>query len=84
MKVDRLYVSAMADNPADAAIVTSVHQLAQALGMDVVAEGVEDQRTADALAALAGTIGQGWHFGRPMTVEELQNWRDGRSFPVVP
>jgi EAL domain-containing protein (putative c-di-GMP-specific phosphodiesterase class I)/GGDEF domain-containing protein len=80
VKVDRLYVSAMADNPADAAIVTSVHQLAQALGMDVVAEGVEDQRTADALAALAGTIGQGWYFGRPMTVEELQDWRDGRPF----
>jgi len=67
------------DNPADAAIVTSVHQLAQALGVDVVAEGVEDQRTADALAGLTGTIGQGWHFGRPMTVDQLRDWRRGRS-----
>jgi predicted signal transduction protein with EAL and GGDEF domain len=79
VKVDRLYVGAMVDNPADAAIVTSVHQLAKALHIEVVAEGVADQRTADALAALAGTIGQGWYFGRPMTVEELQSWRDGRS-----
>jgi predicted signal transduction protein with EAL and GGDEF domain len=79
VKVDGSYVSAMVDNPADAAIVTSVHQLAQALGVDVVAEGVEDQRTADALAGLTGTIGQGWHFGHPMTVEELRVWRDGRS-----
>jgi predicted signal transduction protein with EAL and GGDEF domain len=79
VKVDGSYVSAMVDNPADAAIVTSVHQLAQALGVDVVAEGVEDQRTADALAGLSGTIGQGWHFGRPMTVEELRDWRHGRS-----
>jgi EAL domain-containing protein (putative c-di-GMP-specific phosphodiesterase class I) len=57
------------------AIVTSVHQLAQALNLTVVAEGVEDQRTADALATLPETIGQGWHFGRPMTVDDLQNWR---------
>ena len=80
VKVDGSYVSAMVDNPADAAIVTSVHQLAQALGVDVVAEGVEDQRTADALAELAGTIGQGWHYGRPMTVDELRDWRHAREF----
>jgi diguanylate cyclase len=80
VKVDRSYVSAMVDNPADASIVTSVHQLARALGMDVVAEGVEDQRTADALAAFAGIIGQGWHFGRPMTVEQLRAWQRHRPF----
>jgi len=75
VKVDRSYVNNMVDNPADRAIVTSVHQLAQALGVDVVAEGVEDERTAQALAALTGTIGQGWYFGRPMAAEELQRWR---------
>jgi diguanylate cyclase (GGDEF)-like protein len=80
VKVDGSYVSAMVDNPADAAIVTSVHQLARALGVDVIAEGVENQRTADALTALAGTIGQGWHFGHPMTSDELRDWRQSRSF----
>jgi predicted signal transduction protein with EAL and GGDEF domain len=75
VKVDRSYISGMVDNPADRAIVASVHQLTRALNVDVVAEGVEDQRTADALATLPGTIGQGWHFGRPMTVEDLRTWR---------
>ena len=75
VKVDRSYVSGMVDNPADKAIVTSVHQLSRALGVDVVAEGVEDQRTANALAALPGTIGQGRYFGHPMTPEELHEWR---------
>jgi EAL domain-containing protein (putative c-di-GMP-specific phosphodiesterase class I) len=79
VKVDRSYVSGMVENPADAAIVTSVHQLTRALGVDMVAEGVEDQRTADVLARLPGTIGQGWHFGRPMTVHDLQEWRRSRS-----
>jgi len=55
-----------------------VHELAQALDVHVVAEGVEDQRTADALAALTGTIGQGWYFGKPMSVEDLAEWRRWR------
>jgi predicted signal transduction protein with EAL and GGDEF domain len=75
VKVDRSYIRGIVDNPADAAIVTSVHELAQALGVDVVAEGVEDQRTAEILAGLAGTIGQGWHFGRPMSADDLSRWR---------
>jgi sensor c-di-GMP phosphodiesterase-like protein len=68
----------MAYNPADAAIVTSVYEVARTLGVDVVAEGVEDERTAAALAKLPGTIGQGWHFGYPMTVDELSDWRSSR------
>ena len=51
--------------------MTSVHQLAQSLGVAVVAEGVEDERTARSLGGLAGMIGQGWYFGRPTTAEDL-------------
>jgi predicted signal transduction protein with EAL and GGDEF domain len=72
VKVDRLYVSGIVDNPGDRAVVTSVHQMARALGVTVVAEGVEDARTADALAQLPGTIGQGWHFGAPMPADEVR------------
>ncbi|MEV0272389.1 GGDEF domain-containing phosphodiesterase [Hamadaea sp. NPDC050747] len=78
VKVDSSYIKGMVDNPADRAIVTSVHQLTRALDVDVVAEGVEDQRTADALATLPGTIAQGWHYGRPMTAEDLHDWRRRR------
>ncbi len=79
VKIDRSYVSGMVDTPADRAIVRSVHQLAQALDVVVVAEGVEDQRTADALTALPGTHGQGYHFGRPMTAEALDDWHTART-----
>jgi predicted signal transduction protein with EAL and GGDEF domain len=75
VKVDRSYINNMVDNPADRAIVTSVYQLTRALGVDVVAEGVEDERTAKALATLGGTIGQGWYFGKPMAAEDLRRWR---------
>jgi EAL domain-containing protein (putative c-di-GMP-specific phosphodiesterase class I) len=71
VKLDRTYVSGILDNPADQAVISSVHQMAQALGVAVVAEGVEDEAIAAALARLPGTIGQGWHFGAPMAAHEL-------------
>ena len=64
VKVDRSYISGMVENPADRAIVTSVHQLTRALNVDVVAEGVEDEATAIELTRLGCSKGQGWYYGR--------------------
>lgn len=75
VKIDQSYIRGIADNPSHEAILTSLHQLAQALNIDVVAEGVEDERTVAVIAKLAGTTCQGWHFGRPMTADDLRNWR---------
>jgi diguanylate cyclase (GGDEF)-like protein len=75
VKIDRSYIANLVDNAADLAIVTSVHELARALHVNVVAEGVEDRRTASALGRLPGIIGQGYYFGKPMTVDALRNWR---------
>src|SRR5690606_15015706 len=66
VKIDRSYVHGMVHDEAKAAIVENVHDLATALGLTVVAEGVEDAATASALARLPGVIGQGWYFGRPV------------------
>jgi predicted signal transduction protein with EAL and GGDEF domain len=79
VKIDKSYVSSMLTNPEDWAIVRGVHQLARALKLDVVAEGVENRRMAAALTRLPGTIGQGWHFGRPMTAEALEDWHRSRQ-----
>jgi diguanylate cyclase (GGDEF)-like protein len=82
VKVDRSYISGIVDSPTDRAIVASVYQLARALGVDVVAEGVEDEGIAQALAELPGMIGQGWYFGRPMSVAELCDWRQLLPRPI--
>jgi predicted signal transduction protein with EAL and GGDEF domain len=81
VKIDRSYIKEIVDQPTDLAIVRSVHDLARVLPVAVVAEGVEDQRTADCLATLPGTIGQGYFFGKPMSPADLARWRQPARQP---
>ncbi|MDM4722868.1 bifunctional diguanylate cyclase/phosphodiesterase [Micromonospora sp. WMMA1363] len=83
VKVDRSFVLGMAEDADDAAIVTSMIELAGALGLRVVAEGVEDERTWRMLHAAGCDVAQGWFYARPMPAEELVAWL-ARYRPVRP
>ncbi|MFD0747965.1 putative bifunctional diguanylate cyclase/phosphodiesterase [Phytohabitans flavus] len=74
VKVDRSFVLGMATDADDAAIVRSVIELAGALGLRVVAEGVEDERTWRLLHAAGCHVAQGWFYARPMPADELVTW----------
>jgi diguanylate cyclase (GGDEF)-like protein len=79
VKIDRSYVSRIADSLPDLAIVTAIHGLAQGLGLRIVAEGVEDEATERVLAKLGGVTGQGWYYGRPMGAHRLVGWIHDRN-----
>ncbi|HSC84609.1 MAG TPA: EAL domain-containing protein [Pseudomonas sp.] len=84
LKIDRAFISAMTHNASDAMIVQSTLALAHNFSMQVVAEGVEDEATAAALTRLGCDIAQGYHFGRPMPVAEVERWRLAHSQPGQP
>ena len=71
VKLDRSFVSRVADDPRSAAIVASTINLAADLGLELVAEGVEDDATRDRLAALGCPQAQGYLFGRPVPAAEV-------------
>ncbi|TQJ20765.1 diguanylate cyclase/phosphodiesterase [Micromonospora sp. A202] len=83
VKVDRSFVLGMAEDADDAAIVRSMIELAGALGLRVVAEGVEDERTWRMLHSAGCDAAQGWFYARPMPAEELVTWL-ARYRPVRP
>jgi diguanylate cyclase (GGDEF)-like protein len=71
VKLDRSFVSGIGTDDRDTAIVVAVRQLARALGLVVIAEGVE---TADQVAALQGIgceLAQGYHFARPLERDQV-------------
>src|SRR5690606_372887 len=74
VKVDRSFVLGMARDPDDEAIVNSIIELADALGLRVVAEGVEEERTWRQLAAAGCHAAQGWFYARPMPADDLVTW----------
>jgi EAL domain-containing protein (putative c-di-GMP-specific phosphodiesterase class I) len=69
LKIDRSFVSEMEGE--GGVIVRSTIDLAHSLGLDVVAEGIEDHRTAIALRAVGCDLGQGFHYARPVPVEDV-------------
>jgi diguanylate cyclase (GGDEF)-like protein/PAS domain S-box-containing protein len=67
LKIDRSFVNALAAGSNESAVVRAIVLLGQSLGKAVVAEGIETEPQRRHLAEMGCCIGQGYHFGRPMT-----------------
>ncbi len=72
LKIDRVFVAALTTSERDRVIVDSTVALGARLGLEVVAEGVEDEDTLAALAALGCQQAQGYYFSRPVPAEMLR------------
>jgi len=74
LKLDRSFISRCSNDAASMAVVEYSLKLAQQLGLKSVAEGVEDEKTWQLLAALGCNMCQGYFSARPMPEKELHNW----------
>jgi EAL domain-containing protein (putative c-di-GMP-specific phosphodiesterase class I) len=74
LKVDRSFVTSLLTVPSDAVIVHSIIDLAHNLSVQVVAEGVEDEQTMNALVAYGCDAAQGYYFSRPLPALEMLDW----------
>jgi diguanylate cyclase (GGDEF)-like protein len=74
LKIDNSFVRNMLEDKQDELIVNSTIHLAHNLGLIVVAEGVENEELLQRLKALGCDEAQGYHIGRPMTVEKVDEW----------
>jgi diguanylate cyclase (GGDEF)-like protein len=79
VKIDRSFVTNLSGQSADVAIVRAIVDLGRHLGLEVVAEGIEDQATWDLLSSMGCDLGQGWHHGRPMPVADFVPWLRARA-----
>jgi EAL domain-containing protein (putative c-di-GMP-specific phosphodiesterase class I) len=77
IKIDRSFVAGLPADPDSGVITRAVIALRQALGLRVVAEGVETQAQADCLKAEGCGIGQGYLFSRPLPAAEFEVYARG-------
>jgi len=74
LKLDRSFTSGLLDNPRVGAVVASAVNLAHALGLRVVAEGVEDDEVRARLVEMGCDELQGYLFSPPLAVHDLVDW----------
>ena len=74
IKIDKSFVMNMANDKKDANIVKAAVDLAHNLGLKIVAEGVEDEKTLDLLSAMGCDYAQGYYIAKPMPFNDLVVW----------
>jgi PAS domain S-box-containing protein len=83
LKVDRAFVQHMTAEPTARTIVEASGGLGIALGLDVVAEGVETEQQHAALVALGCHTGQGFLWSRPLPPSAFATWWDARQLSTT-
>jgi EAL domain-containing protein (putative c-di-GMP-specific phosphodiesterase class I) len=84
LKIDQAFVRGLGRDASDTAIVKSVIDLAHALGLVVVAEGVEEGDQVAHLRKLGCDLAQGYFFARPQPAEDLEAQLDAGAISARP
>jgi diguanylate cyclase (GGDEF)-like protein len=72
LKLDREFIARLAPGSQETAVTAAIAQMAAAIGLTVIAEGVETAEQADVLRAIGINLAQGYHYARPMTPGALE------------
>jgi EAL domain-containing protein (putative c-di-GMP-specific phosphodiesterase class I) len=72
LKIDRSFVERLTHTSDNAELARTVVRLGQSLQLQTVAEGVEDSTQFLTLRRMGCDIGQGYYFGRPMEIQEME------------
>jgi EAL domain-containing protein (putative c-di-GMP-specific phosphodiesterase class I) len=79
LKIDRSFMSDVARNPESSAIIHTLVQLGKTLGIETLAEGIEDTSQLHHVRREACDSGQGYLFARPLTVDALDQLIDAEG-----
>lgn len=82
IKIDKSFVMDMIVDDNDAVIVKSIINLAESLGLNVVAEGVESQDIYELLQILRCNEAQGYLMSKPLSVSDLEQWLSSSSWSI--
>lgn len=74
MKVDMHFIQNIINNPRNMKILKAILDIAQAINIDVIAEGVETEDQKELLLALGCTFAQGFLYSKPLEVKKFERW----------
>jgi EAL domain-containing protein (putative c-di-GMP-specific phosphodiesterase class I) len=71
LKIDGMFVKGIAEDPIDYAMVKSINEIGQIVGMQTIAEFVENDKIKEKLQAIGVNYGQGYGLAKPIPLENL-------------
>jgi diguanylate cyclase (GGDEF)-like protein len=83
LKIDRSFISTMADSPESGALIRTLVQLGKSLGLETLAEGIEESAQYSQLEREQCDSGQGYLYARPLEAEAVEAFLSARSHPGV-
>jgi EAL domain-containing protein (putative c-di-GMP-specific phosphodiesterase class I) len=83
LKIDRSFISSMADSPESEAMIRTLVQLGKTLGLETLAEGIEDSEQYSRLEREQCDSGQGFLYARPLDVASVEAFLDRRMHPIA-
>ena len=84
LKIDRAFITGLADSADSRALVHTLIALGKTLGLQALAEGIEDQDQLEILEYEQCDLGQGFLFARPLTAEDFQLYlRESHAPPIA-
>jgi EAL domain-containing protein (putative c-di-GMP-specific phosphodiesterase class I) len=84
VKIDRSFIQQLESKPDFATVVRAAIEMGHGLGLKVVAEGIETEFAAARLREFGCDIAQGYLYARPMALEALEKWLEGKErMPVI-
>ena len=83
VKVDRSFVSGAPHDDSDRIVLQSIIAVVRSLGLESIAEGVEEEEHLELLRVLGCRTAQGFHIARPMPACDLATWMRVRDQPLL-
>jgi diguanylate cyclase len=74
LKIDRSFIFGITSNQHNQALVSALISVGRSLSIDIVVEGVESAEDAETLRMLGCGLAQGYHYGRPMPLDQTLQW----------
>ena len=76
LKIDGQFIRNVAEDSVDEEMVRAIHQVGSAMGIETIAERVENREVLDKLGALGVEFAQGFYIARPASVATFEPWAD--------
>ncbi|RZV38360.1 MAG: EAL domain-containing protein [Chromatiales bacterium] len=74
LKIDGHFISNVAEDSVDESMVKAIHQVGSAMGIETIAERVENRKVLDKLGSLGVEFAQGYYIARPESVASFEPW----------